>query len=260
MASGREENKTKMIRTLLLGIVSAGLSALCAADEFTPIYQTMEEILQDSQQSQQLIDQLTDQSRDDYLSFREQLKINDGLMVYNAQLQEQIAAQNDELVKLNNSIDQVTLVERQIMPLMLKMVDSLELFIANDLPFSLAERQDRITFVRNALARPDVSVSEKYRQVLEAYLIEIDYGKKIESYQQRLLLESGERDVDLLRFGRTVLAYQTLDQSETGIWNRNAGQWQVVSGSYRASVRDAIRMARKQQTPGLVVLPVVVEQ
>ncbi len=231
-----------------------------AESKVDEIYDSMSEIIADSQKSQQLIDELSDDARTVYLEYREQLKINEGLTVYNAQLQEQIDFQNQELAKLNKSIDNVTLVERQIMPLMMQMVKSLEQFIDADLPFSMSERQDRIAFLNSALLRSDVSISEKYRQVLEAYLVEIDYGRKIESYQDTLAIEGVDREVDILRIGRTVLAFQTLDQSITGVWNRTKKDWEVLDNSYKNPIRNAIRMARKQVTPDLTVLPIAVSQ
>lgn len=249
----------RFIASVLFCCVAFSASAE-SESELNRVYDQMDEIIADTQRSQQLIDQLTDDARSQYLAYRDQLKVNEGLQVYNAQLQQQINSQEEELSRLNRSIDRVTLIERQIMPLMLNMVDSLEVFIDQDLPFSLQERKDRIVFLRNALNRADVSISEKYRQVLEAYLIEIDYGKKIESYQQTLTLNGVEKEVDILRIGRTALVYQTMDQSESGVWNNNSQTWQMVDASYRNSVRNAIRMARQQVTPDLVVLPVVVQQ
>lgn len=227
-----------------------------AESKVDDIYDSMSEIISDSQKSQALIDDLSDDARTIYIEYRDQLKINEGLTVYNAQLQEQIDFQLQELERLNRSINNVTLVERQIMPLMMRMVKSLEQFVESDLPFSLQERRDRIAFLNDALVRSDVSVSEKFRQVLEAYLVEIDYGRKIESYQDTLNLQGVEREVDILRMGRTVLAFQTLDQSITGVWNATSKEWQTLDATYKNPIRKAIRMARKQVTPDLTILPI----
>jgi len=65
------------------------------------------------------------------------------------------------------------------------------------------------------MPRADVTVSEKYRRIVEAYQLEMEYGRTIEAYR-------GERDgktVDFLRVGRVGLMYQSPDGKETGYWD-----------------------------------------
>ena len=59
----------------------------------------------------------------------------DGLLVYNKQIEKQIANQDQEILDLNKAIDEVSVIERQITPLMLRMIDGLEQFVALDVPF-----------------------------------------------------------------------------------------------------------------------------
>src|SRR5690606_20286721 len=114
----------------------------------------------------------------------------EGLRVYNAQLEKQVAAQLQVIKDLDASIEQVTVVERQIQPLIMRMLDALEQFIALDKPFLLEERTARIQMLRDNQDRADISVSEKFLQLLEAYKIESDYrseerrvGKEVRSRQ-----------------------------------------------------------------------------
>jgi len=43
------------------------------------------------------------------------------------------------------------------------------------------------------------------------------------------LTTGGEtRKVEFLRIGRILLAYQTANKEETGFWNKNTGQWELL--------------------------------
>src|SRR3546814_6970753 len=84
------------------------------------------------------------------------------------------------------------------MPLMLRMTDSLEKFVALDLPFLHNERQARIDNLKQALGDPQVNAGEKFRRILEAYQIEVDYGRTLGV--ERIDIDG--RSMDVLRVGR----------------------------------------------------------
>jgi lipopolysaccharide biosynthesis regulator YciM len=91
---------------------------------------------------------------------------------------------------------------------MQRMADSLEQFVNLDAPFSLNERLKRVTQVRATLLDPRVTASEQVRQVLEAYNIEREYGRTIETYEDSIVLDGEEKVVNILRIGRLALMYQ----------------------------------------------------
>jgi hypothetical protein len=146
-------------------------------------------------------------------------------------------------------------VGRSVTPLMLRMIDSLDAFVALDLPFLLDERQERIEELRKMMPRADVTNAEKYRRIMEAYQIENDYGRSIEAYRATLGRDGREVTVDFLRFGRIALVYQTLDEAERGVWDQTSGSWQPLDASYRSAIRQGLRIARKQAAPDLIFLP-----
>ena len=110
----------------------------------------------------------------------------EGLKLYNEQKRIQIQAQLDLMDKLDEQLVQVVVMQRQIPPLAQRMLESLESFISLDTPFRKEERQNRIDLVRSSLAKPKVTASEQVRQVLEAYNIEAEYGRKIDTYERHL--------------------------------------------------------------------------
>src|SRR5690606_14667048 len=132
--------------------------------------------------SQDRVDDLGEQRRSLADEYRTVLREIEGLEAYNRQLERQLRLQGEEMAILDESIAQATTVDRQILPLMLRMVTALEQFVALDLPFLPRERAERIQFVTEAIDRVDVTVPEKFRQVLESYLVELEFGRTIEAY------------------------------------------------------------------------------
>src|SRR5690606_21163089 len=161
------------------------------------------------------------------------------------QLERQLRLQGEEIAILDNSIAQATTVDRQILPLMLRMVESLEQFIALDLPFLPRERAERLAFVREAIDRVDVTVAEKFRQALEAYLIELEFARTIEAYTGTVDVEGQKLEVDFLRGGRIGLYYEPLDGTQSARWDTASKQWSQLPASERNALRSAIRVARK---------------
>jgi septal ring factor EnvC (AmiA/AmiB activator) len=207
--------------------------------------------------SQQRIDKLSDKTSDLFQEFKQVNKQVEGLQVYNAQLEAQVAHQRQTMQDLEASIENAAVLERQIMPLTLKMIDSLGQFINLDLPFLLEERYQRVARLRDNLNRADLSAAEKFRQVLEAYKIETEYGTRIDSYTEMVDVDGQDREVNILRVGRVALIYQTTDQKKTAVWDQRAHQWQPLADSdYRRAVAKGIRMARKQAAVDMLMLPV----
>ena len=227
-----------------------------SATTLNDIYQVAEQMNQGALRSQSKIDALTEETRKLLSEYKTVLKEIEGLRIYNRQLEKQIANQEREMADLSASIDKVTVIERQITPLMLRMIDGLEQFVSLDMPFLLKERVDRVDRLREMMDRADVAVSEKFSQVLRAYQIENEYGRTMETYGDTIEIAGTERKVDILKIGRVTLVYQTPDGSETGMYNKNIGAFEAVGDEYQASVRQGIRMARQQATQDMFSIPV----
>ena len=104
--------------------------------------------------------------------------------------------------------------------------------------------------------KADITISEKYRQIMDAYLIETDFGRTTETYSGNLSIDGSETQVDFLRVGRILLAYQTRDRARSGFWNKQTRQWESLPDSYRNDISLGLRIARKQAAPDLLRLPV----
>lgn len=244
-------------------LVSSAILAACVitpslahADELQPVIEKSSKITQSATNSQQKIDKLTEQTQSKFQQYQTVNKEIEGLDVYNAQLQKQISNQLAEMEKLNLDIDQVSVIERQITPLMIRMIDGLAQFVELDVPFLPEERANRIASLKEMMERADVAVSEKFRRVLEAYQVETAYGRSIEAYAGIIEVEGQERDVDFLRIGRVALMYQTRDGSIAGRWDNESKSWQSLGDEYRMHITKGLRMAKKQLAPDLLVMPI----
>ena len=210
-----------------------------------------------ARKSQAKIDRLADETRDLLTDYKTVMKQVDGLKVYNERLQRQIENQVARIAIIEENIDNSTVISRQMTPLIIRMIDGLEQFVELDVPFLSEERMERVGFLRDNLDRADVSVAEKFRAVLEAYNIELQYGRGIDTYRGTIDLGDAEREVDFLRVGRIALVYQTTDGAVSGAWDDSARSWvELPPGDYNSAIRKGIRIAKKQATIELLNMPV----
>ncbi len=211
---------------------------------------------QAERRSQEAIDEVVDETKAVVREYSSVLKEVEGLEVYRSILEKEVESQEREIADLEESIDRVSVIERQVLPLMMRMVEGLEQFVELDVPFLLDERRRRVSFLKNLLERSDVTVAEKFRRVLEAFEIENDYGRTIEAYKGSLELDGTTREVDFLRIGRVALLYQTADGEVYGMWDQPQRDWVPLSSEYRSQIRAGLRIARKQIAPDLLMLPI----
>ena len=209
-----------------------------------------------SKDSQTVVSDLSDETQDLLGQYRLVLQQIDRLIAYNDYVERLIVDQEAQITDIREQLDQFALIERGIVPLMLDSIDTLDKFIDLDVPFLLEERKARVVRLRTIMNLSDVTVSEKYRQIMDAYQIETTYGRDIEAYTGLLEIDGVSRQVDFLRIGRTSLTYQTPDQEETGFWNKQDKQWEKLPNKYQNYVTHGLRVARKQVTPNLLELPI----
>jgi hypothetical protein len=213
-----------------------------------------EEANADGQASQKRVEEISTATDGLISQFRLTNKKIESLNIFNRQLGEVIASQNEELVSLQRQIDSVEEVGRAVTPLMLKMIDALDKFVGLDLPFLAEERKNRVDQLRVLMRRSDVADAERYRRILEAYQIENDYGRTIDATPGTLNKNGVEVPVDYLRVGRIALMYQTRDGKEVGAWNQKTKAFEPIEG-YENWMSEGLRVAKKQSAPQLIRIP-----
>jgi hypothetical protein len=202
--------------------------------------------------SQKRVDKLADDRENMAEEYRDTLRQTDSLKLYNQQLQAQLKDQLAEMETIRGEERTIDTANVEILPLMQDMLATLKQFVELDSPFLLDERRARVAKLEAMMPRADVTVSEKFRRIVEAYQIEIDYGRTLEAYSGKL----DNKDVDFLRIGRVALMFQTPDGSQTGYWDASGHKW-VVDNGEADDVRQGLKIARKQTAPDLVVAPVL---
>ena len=228
--------------------------------ETDPLNKTINDTVksqEDSRQTQQTIDKLADTTQDMLQEYRNTLQQTENLNSYNNQLEKNITNQKETLASITKQLDGVEDVQRNIVPLMLRMVSVLEKFINLDMPFLLEERQARLKVIKDMMDRSDVSLPDKYRRIMEAYQIEMGYGRTIDTNNDTIEINGKKYTVNLLRIGRVALLYQTLDGEESGYWDKETRTWKQLPDEYNASIAEGILIADKKSPPDLFKIPVM---
>lgn len=210
-------------------------------------------------QSQNTVNELRERTQDAAARAEQSNAEAESLERFNRQLEEQVLDQEREVASIESQLVDIETTQREVQPLMLQMVDTLERFIELDVPFLLDERTRRVQNLKALMPRADVAISEKYRLILEAYQIELDYGQSLDAYEGRLGTGPDARTVEFAQLGRVSLMYRTLDGSETGYWDANQKTW-VVDDSYAEAIEKAIRVANGDDTADLLTVPVPAPQ
>ena len=218
--------------------------------------ETKIEAQDESVKSQNTIDELTDETRDMVQTYRNAIRKTESLSSYNQQLAKLVDQQKLSLSSIQRQLENAEETRRSIIPFINKMIETLEKFVRLDLPFLLDERRQRVATLKQIVNLPDITLPDKYRRVMEAYQIEIEYGRTIEAYNDTITVDGEEYTVDILRVGRLVMAFQTSDGELSGIWNKHSKAWRKLPSDYNRSIGKGLLIAKKQAPPELIKLPI----
>lgn len=240
---------TKSLVVLVLMVTSmAGIAQLQTA------VQVVTNTNNAAESSQRNIDRLSDQTEELLVQYRTVLSEIESLTVYNQQLEAVVNDQNSQIQSMNAQMTELESTNRAVVPMVIEMVDMLRKIVEADVPFLLDERINRVTQLENMLNASNVTTSEKYRKVTEAYQIELDYGRSVSTYQANI---DGGVNVNFLQIGRTALLYQTLDEKKSGWYNTQTKRFEELPDRYNSAIKEGIRIAAKQAAPNLVGLPIL---
>lgn len=248
-------HKTYLIGLLVWACLS-GWSERVSAQPVEQLIETQSDAVTEAIRSQDTIDTLADETQRMLSTYRNAIRQTESLRVYGEQLDRLLDSQQKEAASLETQLQEIEITQRDIVPLLVRMLDHLVQFVALDIPFLPQERQERLNRLRNTFDQSDLTITEKYRSIMEAYQIETDYGRTIEGYRGAVNIDGQERTVDFLRVGRLALLYQSLDGQEVGHWNRSTQEWEPLPSSYQRAINRGLQIAAKQSVPNLLLLPV----
>ena len=182
----------------------------------------------------------------------------DRLRVYNTHLAALVEDQRDKLAGVDAERERARRVGQEIVPLMTRMLDNLERFVAADLPIMPEQRRARLAALRAMMSDAGIANAEKYRRIVAAYQAEMDIGRKPGTYRGDLERDGTTQIVNFFHLGRVLLAWQSEDRSVTAFWNPAADPpgWQDLPDEYRSHIDTAMRVADRQAAPVLLRLPV----
>ncbi len=250
-------SKMKIKLSVIACVVGISFSGAAYADATDDIVNSGTARSQAGAASQARIDQISEATEAIIRRYQQQAKLVEGLRAYNDRMRRTLTAQEEAMITLERSIEDASLIERQIVPLMLRMIEGLDTFVKADMPFQKEEREARVERIRGYLTNANISAAERFRQVLQAYSIEAGYGKTLNVYTDNLQVEGQELAVNILQLGRTGLYYQTLDGTTSGHWDRETNSWQPLGSSFNEGINHAIRVIQgKEPSETLLDLPI----
>ena len=249
-------SKKSLIASTIIGSLALTVSTFASADALTDLHKSEAKIFKASAKSQSKIDNIYEQTLELLAEYRNTVDEAEVLSGYNDHVQLMVDDQNANIKSLEEQIAGIDKTKQGVVPLMYKMIDTLEKFVDLDVPMNIEARKERIAGLRTIMGDSNVSVSEQFRLVLEAYEIEANYGTVFATYQTELDLGGQKLTADFVHMGRIALVAQSLDMKNAWVWNNDSRSWDVLDAEYLKPVTDAIRMARNEIPKDLTKLPV----
>lgn len=254
----RRVGMMKAVATLMSALAVAMLLADRAAAQ-SPLGQAIQvsqEAAEETAQHQARIDELDEETQRLVGEYRGYLRQLEQLQRYNESQRRQLNAQEAEMDSLRQDIGNITKLQRAVQPLMEDMLHGLQRIVAADLPFLPGERKERIERLTRMMDDPGRSPAQRFRLLVEAYQIENEYGRTIEAYRGDVTA-NGEHfeNVEFLRIGRLTLVFRSDDGGVLKRFDPQVAEWVKLDDGFRPHVRTALRMARQQIPPDLLMVP-----
>ena len=249
-------------RGALVAALVFGAAALPAQAQLSSALDTGERATRQAEQTQTRINQLDDERSEMVRDFRTILQKTDAAKLFAAQQEKVVESQRRELASLTEQLGRVDEITAQMIPMMTDMITDLEQFVAADLPFKSAERNDRLEQLRAVMDRADVPPAEQYRLIIEAYQAEMEYGRTVDTWQQDTTIDPNDVNseattVTMFQYGRVALVMLSGDERNAYRFNRDTRSWDSVSGSYVADIKAAVKIAKGQAGQEVLYAPVV---
>lgn len=216
-------------------------------------------ILNHAQQSQKTISTSADNNLE-LLNEIKSLKENiDQLTVYQQHLKGLLTSQQNELSSLDIQLNELTETKQSIVPLMYKMLETLTQYVDGDLPLRKTAREARVNTLKALMVRADIADAEKYRRIMEAYQIELDYVNKLSVYLGPISVNSEEKQVEILHLGHLSLIARSLDKHHYWVWDNQQQQWASWEKDTQ-QLDHAYLVANKLASPSLLFLPLSIAE
>ncbi|SHI14771.1 DUF3450 domain-containing protein [Ferrimonas marina] len=250
--------KAKTFSALAASIALSFGGVAVASDAISELQDADKQIHDAAARTQATIDKLDDQNQDLLGDYRRKVDETETLRAYNDHVARLVEDQKRAHESLRQQIAGIQATAQGVVPLMYRMIDTIDQFVQIDVPFLADERADRIQRLHDVMDEANTSTAEKYRLILEAYQIENEYGTRIGSYRGTLEIDGEELVVDYFYAGRVSFMAQSLDQTRGWVWDNDARNWNAMQSGQMRDLSKAIAMANQQSAPDLIKLPIKV--
>jgi hypothetical protein len=247
-------------RLLLIGIIGVMSGPLQGKADTQTVEDQIEKPVQEAIEIRTTIQREQEQWRDERqarIALYERLQREaEELGARREQLTHDKRALEDRVAGKQTQLERMDHIAKQISPFLDEVMARLREFYENDIPFLSVERRRRIDNLERMMAEPDAVVSEKMRKVMEALMVEAEYGHTFEVYRDTVDVAGHAILVDIFRFGRIALFFQSLDGRDCGFYNVAEGAWQPLPAEYEPAVRTAMEIGAKRRPVELLRLPI----
>lgn len=251
-----KESKRTVIASAIVGALALTGSNLVSADVLDQVHKGGAQIQKSAAKSQQKINSIFEQTQEMLAEYRDVVNETENLKVYNDHVARLVADQNAAIQSLQRQIDSIEKTKQGVVPLMYNMIDNLEKFIEADIPVLIEERRARVARLKDIMTQSNVTTSEQFRQVLEAYQVENQYGNKIRAYEGKINYQGTDISVNFFHVGRVSFVAQSLDLKKAWVWDNSSRAWEALGDEYLNAVTQAVRMGRNQTAPDILKMPV----
>ena len=243
-------------RASLIVLIVALAAAGAAAQTAEETSRTVDETIGIAKESQE--------AKDDWAAEKTNLenryrvaKANVAWLEERIEVEEQRAkALDDRVAELNRRLEESDRLNAVIQDSLVAVLHRLEGVAAAGMPFLAEERSRRLESLRHELARPEVPSAEKLRRLLEALLVEAQYGESVEVTQEKITIDGTETFVDMLRIGRLAMFWRSPDGERIGTWDPVSAAYVGLPDSYSRTLQKAMEMASRMRPVQLISLPV----
>lgn len=246
----------KEISLLLTGVFLLLAGSVLAAKVEHEVTQPMNQAISLQQSTQKQEEQWREKKEKLQSQLDELLARNKELNDRKLEIEHVVETSRARIADKKKQLADIAALTGEISPIIDELYDRLIEIVEADLPFLPEERKQRVDALGPVLEDPSVDLSEKYRKVMEALLVEAEYGFTNDVYQQTINIETTPILVDIFRFGRLGLFYLSLDKKQCGFYNVAVNTWQPLAVKYLPEIRKAVAIGLRQQPAELLDLPV----
>lgn len=219
------------------------------------IRQPVRESVEIRRQTQKETEQWREERKELTARYERLLEENRRLSEQSGRLEEEVEAARTRIDRKERQLADIDRLSEDIEPFLEEVVTRIRALDDEAPPFLVKERKNRHERIGAMMDDPETPVSERYRKVMEALLVEAEYANTIEVYRETI--DIGERSLlaDIFRLGRISLFYQSLDGQESGWFNVAENRWETLPRSHNRAIATAIDIGARRQPAELLSLP-----